>query len=189
MNCTRTRKSSGSAHSSSSARVSVCMCVCCLLSKDQVLANISKIWLNSHSGLGLRAPGAWLDGENGMGLLWKHGLEHGELKDHLVQSLLVDITCFVHSASFHCSSGSINPISYGEPIPCDLNGADPVSVSQEWVLTQVWPIRELHFLTHSDWFRAGHMTQARPVRVLQSSLGHLFWTLSPLEGLYIVHCG
>lgn len=146
---------------------SLCMYMyaCSLLSKDQLLANISKSCLNSprikHGALG-----AWLGGENGMGLWWKYGLRHGNLQDHFVQSFLVDICCFAHSASFLCLSGRRSPISYGELISCDLNGADPAPISQEWVLTHAWPIRGLHLLIHSDWFRAGHKTQARPVRVI-----------------------
>lgn len=158
------------------------MCACSLLSKDQLLANISMRCLNSPSRIKFWALGAWLGGENRIGLWWKHGLEHGNLQDHFVQSFLVDICCFAHIVSFRCLSGR-SPISYGELISCDLNGADLAPISQEWVLTHVWPIRGLHILIHSDWFRAGHMTQARPVRVFP---GSLIWSCEFTGGT--IHC-
>lgn len=84
----------------------------------------------------------------------------------------MDFVVFAHSVSFLLSSGNLSPISCGEPISRRLSGTDPAPIWQEWVFTEAWPIRELHFSIHIDWFRAGHMTQASP----EASLGPRAWS-------------
>lgn len=38
-------------------------------------------------------------------------------------------------------------------------------------MTQIWPIRALGFLGHSDWFTDGEMTQLEPIRSNESFTG------------------
>lgn len=51
------------------------------------------------------------------------------------------------------------PLSYRESHPCTLNGADLLSL-QVLALDPAQPIRIMHLIGNSDWFRDGQATQS-----------------------------
>lgn len=53
--------------------------------------------------------------------------------------------------------------SYRDPSVQYLKWADGLRLSVDQ-MTRAWPIRMLHFSSHSDWFRRGYVAQAEPIR-------------------------